>query len=151
MIAEAVGQLLITGVPLAMVMVKLLVVEPKPFEAITLRDRVTALRKFRSITQLFKTHDEFRFYVLLAQDQVDAIVKSGGADEDYVLYLNKRLKEADSLFKQGKQTEAEEIWTSIRTLYKENEEVRAHVSFATKRLNRDEVGTPPWVDAEPAP
>ena len=114
-------------------------------------DRVTALRKFRSITQLFKTHDEFRFYVLLAQDQVDAIVKSGGADEDYVLYLNKRLKEADSLFKQGKQTEAEEIWTSIRTLYKENEEVRAHVSFATKRLNRDEVGTPPWVDAEPAP
>jgi outer membrane protein assembly factor BamD (BamD/ComL family) len=114
-------------------------------------DRVTALRKFRSITQLFKTHDEFRFYVLLAQDQVDAIVKSGGADEDYVLYLNKRLKEADSLFKQGKQTEAEEIWTSIRTLYKENEEVRAHVSFATKRLNRDEVGTPPWVDTEPVP
>ncbi len=114
-------------------------------------DRVTALRKFRSITQLFKTHDEFRFYVLLAQDQVDAIVKSGGADEDYVLYLNKRLKEADSLFKQGKQTEAEEIWTSIRTLYKENEEVRAHVSYATKRLNRDEVGTPPWVDTEPAP
>ena len=114
-------------------------------------DRVTALRKFRSITQLFKTHDEFRFYVLLAQDQVDAIVKSGGADEDYVLYLNKRLKEADSLFKQGKQTEAEEIWTSIRTLYKENEEVRTHVSYATKRLNRDEVGTPPWVDTEPTP
>ena len=114
-------------------------------------DRVTSLRKFRSITQLFKTHDEFRIYVLLAQDQVDAIVKSGGADEDYVLYLNKRLKEADSLFKQGKQTEAEEIWTSIRTLYKENEEVRAHVSYATKRLNREEVGPGPWVDTEPAP
>jgi hypothetical protein len=102
-------------------------------------DRVTALRKFRSITTYFKDNEEFRVYVLLAQDQVDAILKAGGADEDYVSYLNKKLKES------------EEIWQSIKTLYKDNEEVRPHVSFATKRLNREEVGTPPWADSNIAP
>ena len=114
-------------------------------------DRVTALRKFRSITLLFKDKDEFRVYVLLAQDQVDAIVKAGGANEDYVSYLNKKLKDADSLFKKGEQTEAEDIWQSIRTLYKDNEEVRPHVSYASKRLNREEVGSPPWAESDVSP
>ena len=113
-------------------------------------DRVTALRKFRSITQYFKDKEEFHVYVLLARDQVEAIIKSGGADEDYVSYLNKKLKEADSLFKKGNQTEAEEIWQSIKTLYKDNEEVRPHVSYATRRMNRDEVGPPPWAEADDA-
>ena len=113
-------------------------------------DRVTALRKFRSITTYFKDKDEFHVYVLLAQDQVDAIVKSGGADEDYVSYLNKKLKEADSLFVKGNRSDAEEIWQSIKTLYKDNEEVRPHVSYATKRLNREDVGSPPWAEAEAA-
>ncbi len=107
-------------------------------------DRITALRKFRSITQLFKDKEEFRVYVLLAQDEVDAIIKTGGADEDYVSYLNKKLKEADSLFKKGIQTEAEEIWQSIKTLYKENEEARPQVTYASKRINREEAGPPPW-------
>ena len=109
-------------------------------------DRITALRKFRSITQLFKNNEEFRVYVWLAQDEVDAIIKTGGADEDYVSYLNKKLKEADSLFKKGNQTEAEEIWQSIKTLYKENEEARPQVSYASKRINREEAGPAPWGD-----
>lgn len=113
-------------------------------------DRVTALRRFRSITQLFKDNEEFRIYVLLAQDQVDAIIKSGGGEEDYVSYLNKKLKQADSLFKQGNQTGAEEIWQSIKTLYGDNQEVRAQVSYAIKRMNRDEPGPPPWPDTEEA-
>ncbi len=110
-------------------------------------DRITALRKFRSITQLFKDNEDFRVYVLLAQDEVDAIIKTGGADEDYVSYLNKKLKEADSLFKKGNQTEAEEIWQSIKTLYKENEEVRPQVSYASRRINREDAGAPPWGEA----
>lgn len=111
-------------------------------------DRVTALRKFRSITTYFKDSEEFHVYVLLAQDQIDAIIKAGGADEDYVAYLNKRLKEADAQFKKGNLTESEEIWQSIKTLYKDNEEVRPHVAYATKRLNREEVGAPPWGETE---
>lgn len=113
-------------------------------------DRVTALRKFRSITQYFKDKDkdEFRIYVLLAQDQVDAIIKSGGGEEDYVAYLNKRLKEADSLFKAGNHSAAEEIWQSIKNLYRDNEEVREQFAYALKRMNRDDPGPPPWTDAE---
>jgi serine/threonine-protein kinase len=112
-------------------------------------DRITALRKFRSITQFFKDKEDFHIYVLLAQDQVDAIVKSGGGDEDYVSYLNKKLKEADSLFRKGHLTDAEGIWQDVKNLYKENEEVRAQVSYASKRLNRDaDPGPPPWQDAE---
>lgn len=109
-------------------------------------DRVTALRKFRSITTYFKDSEEFHTYVLLAEDQINAIIKSGGADEDYVGYLNKKLKEADALFNKGNLAESEEIWQSIKTLYKDNEEVRPHVAYATKRLNRDEVGPPPWAN-----
>lgn len=111
-------------------------------------DRVTALRKFRSFTEFFKDKEEFRVYVLLAQDQVDAIIKSGGGEEDYVAYINKKLKRADFLFKQGNQTDAEEIWQSIKTLYGNNQEVKAQVSYATKRINRDDPGPVPWADAE---
>lgn len=112
-------------------------------------DRITALRKFRGITQLFKDKEDFHIYVLLAQDQIDAINSSGGGDEDYVSYINRKLKDADSLFRKGNQTEAEEIWQSVKSLYKDNEEVRAQVSYAMKRLNRDEdPGPPPWQNAE---
>lgn len=111
-------------------------------------DRITALKKYRSITRLFKDNEQFRIYVLLAQDQVDAIIKSGGADEDYVAYLFKRLKEADSLFRKGNQSEAEEIWKSVKDLYKDNEEVRPLVRYASKRIDREDPGPPPWAEAE---
>ncbi|HEY0983295.1 serine/threonine protein kinase, partial [Schlesneria sp.] len=111
-------------------------------------DRITALRKFRSITQFFKDKEEYRVYVLLAQDEVDKLIQAGGADEDYVAYLNKKLKDADVLFKKGNLTESEEIWQNVKTLYRDNEEVRQQVSYATKRLNRDDPGVPPWMETE---
>ncbi len=111
-------------------------------------DRITALKKYRSITRLFKDQEKFQIYVLLAQDQVDAIIRSGGADEDYVAYLNKKLKEADSLFKKGKVTEAEDIWRGVKELYRDNEEVRPLVQYASKRMEREDPGLPPWLDAE---
>lgn len=112
-------------------------------------DRITALRMFRGIAQYYKDKEDFRVYVLLAQDQVDAILKSGGGEDDYVTFLNKRLKEADNHFKRGNQIEAEKIWQSVRDLYKDNEEVKAQFSYASKRLHRDEnPGPPPWEQAE---
>lgn len=110
-------------------------------------DRITALRMYRSITQLFKDKEEFRIHVLLAQDQVDAIQKSGG-EEDYVAYINKRLKDADSLFKRGRATEAEAIWQSVKELYGDNQEVQPQVTYASKRIHREEPGPPPWQDAD---
>jgi hypothetical protein len=112
-------------------------------------DRVTALRKFRSITQLFKDVGEYKTYLLLAEDQIGQIVNSGNFDEDYVAYLNQKLKEADSRFKKGMEAEAEEVWQSIKTLYRDNEEVRSQYAYASKRLNREDPGTPPWAEPEP--
>ncbi len=112
-------------------------------------DRVTALRKYRSIIELFKTKDEFRIYVLLAQDQVDEIVAKGG-DLTLASFLNTRLQNAESFKSSGKLSEAEAIWTSIKTLYENNEEAAAHVAFARKRLADPKAhpGPPPWNDAE---
>ena len=112
-------------------------------------DRITALRQFRSITTLFKDKEDAHLYVLLAQDQIDAINKTGPADEDYVTYINRKLKEADSLFKKGNNVSAEEIWTSVKNLYRDNQEVRAQVAYASKRIERaDNPGLPPWLESE---
>ncbi len=111
-------------------------------------DRVTALRKYRSIVELFGTKDEFRIYVLLAQDEVDKILAQGG-DLTLASFLNARLQNAEASKTSGKLSEAEAIWTSIKTLYEDNEEASAHVAFARKRLanpNADP-GPPPWSEA----
>ena len=112
-------------------------------------DRVTALRKYRSIIELFKTKDEFRIYVLLAQDQVDEIVAKGG-DLTLASFLNTRLQNAETSKSSGKLSEAEAIWTSIKTLYENNEEASAHVAFARKRLAdpKADPGPPPWSGTE---
>ena len=112
-------------------------------------DRVTALRKYRSIVDLFQTKDEFRIYVLLAQDQVDDIAAKSG-QESLTSFLNTRLQNAESAKSSGKLSEAEAIWTSIKTLYEDNEEASAHVAFARKRLAdpKADPGPPPWSETE---
>ena len=112
-------------------------------------DRVTALRKYRSIVELFKTKDEFHIYVLLAQDEVDKIMAQGG-DLTLAAFLNTRLQNAETSKSSGKLSEAEAIWTSIKTLYEDNEEASAHVAFARKRLAdpKADSGPPPWNEAE---
>ena len=64
-------------------------------------DRVTALRKYRSIVDLFKTKNEFHVYVLLAQDEVDKIMAQGG-DLTLAAFLNTRLKNAETSKSSGK-------------------------------------------------
>lgn len=113
-------------------------------------DRVMALKKYRSITQLFKDKEDYKTYVLLAQDQVDAIIKSGGGEESYVSYLNKRLKDADAMLKRSNRPGAEEIWQSIKTLYRDNEEVRPQVEYASRRSKDEDPGPPPWAEPEEA-
>ena len=112
-------------------------------------DRVTALRKYRSIVDLFKTKNEFHVYVLLAQDEVDKIMAQGG-DLTLAAFLNTRLQNAESSKTSGKLSEAEAIWTSIKTLYEDNEEASVHVAFARKRLAdpKADPGPPPWSGTE---
>ena len=112
-------------------------------------DRVTALRKYRSIVDLFQTKEEFRIYVLLAADEVKKIEDKGG-DLTLASFLNTRLQNAEASKSSGKLSEAEAVWTSIKTLYEDNEEASAHVAFARKRLAdpKADPGPPPWSAAE---
>ena len=110
-------------------------------------DRITALKKYRSIIRLFsdnEEHEKYRVYVMLAEERVDKILKSGGADEDYIALINKKLKEADGLFKRGDESGAEDIWKSVKNLYRDNDEAKAQVLYASKRSDREEAGPPPW-------
>lgn len=108
-------------------------------------DRVTALRKYRAINELFKDKEEFRIYVLLAQDEVDKILAESGEDS-LAGFLNKRLQDAESQAKSGRLSAAEAIWTSVKTLYEDNEEAALHVAYARKRLidPKADPGSAPW-------
>ena len=107
-------------------------------------DRITARKKYRSIVKLFKDDEKFGIYAVLAEDEIEAMKKLEGSDEDYVTYLNKRLKEADSLNKKNRRGEAEDIWKSIKELYSTNNEVEAQVRYAKDRLEDKDPGPPPW-------
>jgi len=111
-------------------------------------DKITSLRKFRSIIELFKERDDCRVYILLAQDEVDKI-RAESSEENLAKFLGKRLKDAEGLHQSGQISSAEEIWTSIKTLYSDNEEATPHVSYAKKRLSgATDAGVPPWTDDE---
>lgn len=106
-------------------------------------DHVTAQRKFGAIVDLFKDKDEFVNYVRLSQDEIDRIIAETGG-ESLSTFLNKRLRDADTARQSGKLSEAESIWTSIKTLYEDNAEATVHVAYARKRLRDEDPGPPPW-------
>lgn len=106
-------------------------------------DQVTAMRKFGAIVDLFKSKDDYRIYVMLSQDEIDKILAKSGP-ETLASFLNKRLKDADAARQAGRLSEAESIWTSIKTLYDDNAEATIHVAYARKRLRDEDPGPAPW-------
>ncbi len=108
-------------------------------------DHVTAQRKFGAIVDLFKDKDEFINYVRISQDEIDKIIAASG-NESLASFLNKRLRDAEAARQSGKLSEAESIWTSIKTLYEDNAEATVHVTFAKKRLRDEDPGPPPWAN-----
>jgi eukaryotic-like serine/threonine-protein kinase len=109
-------------------------------------DNVTALRKFNAIVDLFQTKAEHHIYVLLSKDMIEKIHAQFG-NETLSTFLNKRLRDAESARQAGKLSEAEVIWTSIKTLYDDNAEASVHVAYARKRLRDEDPGPPPWDEA----
>lgn len=110
-------------------------------------DRVSARQIYRSIVRYYKGDEKYRVSVMLAEDAIAAL-KSDGEDEDYVAYLNRRLKEADAMARKNRHGDAEEIWQSVKTLYSENKEVQDQVAYASKRILDSDPGPPPWEDVE---
>jgi serine/threonine protein kinase len=111
-------------------------------------DHVTALRKFNAIVELFKSHSEYRNYVLLAEDAATEIKAKFGTDS-LSAFLSKRLRDAETARKSNKVSEAESIWTSIKTLYEDNAEATVHVAYARKRLRDEDPGPAPWLEEKP--
>jgi eukaryotic-like serine/threonine-protein kinase len=112
-------------------------------------DLFTARRKHTSIIELFKENDEFRIYVLLSQDKVEEIEAQIG-NATLASFLNKRLQDAETSQKNNMLSEAEAIWTSIKTLYDNVEEASAHVAYARKKLAdpKAEADPPPWKNSK---
>jgi hypothetical protein len=115
---------------------------------LTFGDTVTALRKYSAIVELFKDNSSTRIYVMLAQDEIDKIrARSGG--ETLASFLSKRLRDAEAARQAGRLSEAESVWTSIKTLYEDNAEAAVHVAYARKRLRDEDPGPAPWIDEDP--
>ena len=93
---------------------------------------------------------ESKFYNGTPFHRVLPAFMAQGGDLTLAAFLNTRLQNAESSKSSGKLSEAEAIWTSIKTLYEDNEEASAHVAFARKRLAdpKADPGPPPWSDAE---
>jgi hypothetical protein len=98
--------------------------------------------------ELFKSHSEYRNYVLLAEDAATEIKAKFGTDS-LSAFLSKRLRDAETARKSNKVSEAESIWTSIKTLYEDNAEATVHVAYARKRLRDEDPGPAPWLEEKP--
>lgn len=111
-------------------------------------DRVTSLEKYRSMVELLKDRKEDRPYVQLARQKVRSIEQEGGS-LDRVAIVNSNLKKAEELLAQGKTVEARAIWESIKSLYRDNQELHLQVQRAIDRLAGKEPTTPLEPAADP--
>ena len=96
-------------------------------------DRVTALEKYESMTELLKGREEDRAFVNLARRHKRDIEDAGGKRDDRIAIVNDALKQADSLHAAGQVLDARKIWSSIVTLYSSNSEFEQQVAVATAR------------------
>ncbi|MFO1023390.1 MAG: serine/threonine-protein kinase [Planctomycetales bacterium] len=116
-----------------------------------LGDRVTAMKQYSSVIELFKNNPEERPYVLLAQKHIAEIGDKGGSGDDSLNIVRKALDNADTAYQDGRTVEANRIWESVRTLYGDNQEFAPLVARANRRLVgnfKDPTSTPEKTDAE---
>ena len=113
-------------------------------------DRVTALEKYRSMIEILKDQEQGQAFVNLARRQVAQIEQGGGDKEDRVEIVNQALARADRLYEDGQTVEAQKIWNSIVTLYRNNREMDPLVKRATAHLaGRDADDFPSGTDSDP--
>ncbi|MBI3466066.1 MAG: protein kinase [Planctomycetes bacterium] len=96
-------------------------------------DRVTALEKYRSMTNLLKDRENARPFVNLARRQIAQLEGAGVGAEDRIEIVNEALAKADRLYAEGQNMEARKIWESILTLYESNREMEPQVERARAR------------------
>jgi eukaryotic-like serine/threonine-protein kinase len=98
-------------------------------------DRQTAKEKYQSMLDLLPADQELSPYRKLARREIAAL-EQNGPGSDRQAFLEERLRNADELATEGKQLEADRIWRSIISLYRNNAELQTLVSQAEDRLAR---------------
>ncbi len=97
-------------------------------------DRATALDMYRGIVKLLGDDPADKPVVTLAKRHIqDLESKPFGADELKAL-INAKLADADAAMKRGSSKSAREIWESVLSLYRDNQEMNELVQVAQQRL-----------------
>ena len=113
-------------------------------------DRVTAVEKYRSLSELLKGRQDARAYVALARRHAAAIEAQDTETGDRVELVNQALERADQLFEDGQVLEARKIWNSIVTLYASNLEFEPQVKRARARLSGQDSDSDGKPESNPA-
>jgi eukaryotic-like serine/threonine-protein kinase len=96
-------------------------------------DRLTALKKYRAMEDLF-TSDEERPFVNLGRRQVRKIEETIGSSDDPRAFVLEQLAEADRLYLHGEEFQAQNRWKSIMDLYENLPEYEPIVRKVQSRL-----------------
>jgi len=97
-------------------------------------DTVTALEKYRAMVELLKDEEDARPYVNLARRQIRKLEETV-EEADRVALVQRKLAQADELYRQGREIEAQKIWHSIVNLYGNLRDMRPYVQTALERLS----------------
>jgi eukaryotic-like serine/threonine-protein kinase len=97
-------------------------------------DRLTALEKYQGMQTILKSDDSAKPFRSLARRREAAIRKEIGGQTDRASFINNKLSDADRLYREGKTSEAKQLWESIEKLYGNNQEFRPQVERAQERL-----------------
>jgi hypothetical protein len=119
-----------------------LLLEAEKYERSPVPDRITALETYQSMVDLLSGSPDERVYVLIAKQRLEAIKAEGGNKLDRHQILDDGLKRAEDLLASEKSGlfEARNIWSSIVTLYANNQELAPYVNRAQQRLEETRPG-----------
>ncbi len=97
-------------------------------------DRVTALEQYNSLVTVFNGQEKAAPVRNLARRRAVQLEKSGGQSaSERLQLLTNTLKKADQLDLNGQALDAKNIWRSLKSLYRDNQELQRFVNYADAR------------------
>jgi hypothetical protein len=119
-----------------------LYIRARKFEDIP--DRISALRTYRSMVDLLGSTEEGpsvedRPFLNLARKKIAEIESSSDKPKQTTEVVNDAIRRADDAAAAGNPVRAEEIWSSIVTLYQDNSELEPQLRYVRARLRNEKV------------
>ncbi len=103
-------------------------------------DRITALEKYRAMQTVLESNAANRPYLNLSRRHV-AKLEETTEDDDRLKTVQKALDNADQLALEGKALAAYKIWSSVVTLYGDNQEMAIPVKRAKARIRETDTAS----------